>query len=144
RTMIKYYGFRLVETGGSWTISYGLFGKTKRLVAINKIQIIQWKASWRRRKVDYGTVQIQTIGNKENKKQNIHIPVISFQDVIYLVDVYQPFEEWDTERALMISSDYWKRSARRSLIILLIPTALMYVWLGWPALVILVLYPLMV
>lgn len=144
RTMIKYYGFRLVETEGSWTISYGLFDKTKRLVPINKIQIIQWKANWLRRKIDYWTVQIQAIGHKENKKQNIHIPVISFQDVIYLVDVYQPFEEWDTERALMISSDYWKRSARRSLIILLIPTALMYVWLGWPALVILVLYPLMV
>lgn len=145
RTMIKYYGFRLSDADRRWIISYGLFDKTKKIVPLNKIQILSWKANWLRRKIDYWTIQVQSVGHKEHKKSNIHVPVVSFKSVIQLVAGYQHYEEFNNERSLTIAPAYWKRSAvRRSLIITLIPAVILHYWLSWQALPVLLLYPFLV
>ena len=145
RTMIKYYGFQLSDADQRWIISYGLFDKAKKIVPLNKIQILSWKANWLRRKIDYWTIHVQSVGHKENKKSNIHVPVVSFDRVIQLAVGYQPYERFDDERSLIISPAYWKRSAmRRSLIFTLIPAVILYFWLGWQALAVLPLYPFLV
>lgn len=145
RTMIKYYGFHLIDADQRWIISYGLFDKTKKIVPLNKIQILSWKANWLRRKIDYWTIHVQSVGHKENKKSNIHVPVVSFQRLTQLVGSYQPFEAFGEQRSLTISPAYWKRSAmRRSLILTLVPAVVIYFWLGWQALAVLLLYPFLV
>src|SRR5690606_30218717 len=129
RTMIKYYGFRLKDADRRWIISYGLFDKTKKIVPLNKIQVLSWKANWLRRKIDYWTVHVQSVGHRENKKSNIHVPVVSFQRLTQLVGGYQPYEAFDEQRSLTISPAYWKRSAmRRSLILTLVPAVVIYFW----------------
>lgn len=145
RTMIKYYGFQLTDADRRWIISYGLFDKTKKIVPLNKIQILSWKANWLRRKIDYWTIQVQSVGHKENKKSNIHVPVVSFERVNQLVASYQSYEGFDPDKSLAINSAYWKRSALRSALILtLVPAIILYFWLGWQALAALLLYPLLV
>lgn len=145
RTMIKYYGFQLVDADRRWIISYGLFDKTKKIVPLNKIQILSWKANWLRRKIDYWTIHVQSVGHKENKKGNIHVPVVSFQRLTQLVGGYQHYEAFDEQRSLTISPAYWKRSAmRRSLILTLVPALVIYFWFGWQAMGVLLLYPFLV
>jgi putative membrane protein len=145
RTMVKYYGFRLMDAEQRWIISYGLFDKTKKIVPINKIQILSWKANWLRRKIDYWTVQVQSVGHKENKKTNIHIPVISFEQVIQLVNSYQYYSKIDDERSLKIEPAYWKRSVWRSAVIItLIPMMVFYFWIGWQAMILLLIHPFLV
>lgn len=145
RTMIKYYGFQLSDADRRWIISYGLFDKTKKIVPLNKIQILSWKANWLRRKIDYWTIQVQSVGHKEHKRNNIQVPVVSFGSVIQLVSGYQHYEEVQNERSLTIDSAYWKRSAsQRSLIITLIPAVILHYWFGWQALPVLLLYPFLV
>src|SRR5690606_37967258 len=144
-TMIKYYGFQLAEDEQRWIISYGLFDKSIKIVPLNKIQILSWQANWLRRKIDYWTIHVQSVGHKENKKSNIHVPVVSFGKVSQLASGYQPFEEFDEQKNLAISAAYWKRSAmRRSLLLTLIPALGLYFWLEWHAMIALLLYPLLV
>src|SRR5690606_36371853 len=104
RTMIKYYGFRLIDADQRWIISYGLFEKTKKIVPLNKIQILSWKANGLRRKIDYWTIQGHSVGHKENKKTNTHIPVISFEQVTLLVNSYRHYNELNDETCLKIDS----------------------------------------
>lgn len=145
RTMIKYYGFQLIDADQRWIISYGLFDKAKKIVPLSKAQILHWKANWLRRKIDYWTVQVQSVGHKQNQKNNIHVPVVSFERVVQLVAGYQPYEGFNDKRGLKISPAYWKRSAlQRSLIITLVPAVILYFWLGREAIAVLLFYPFLV
>ena len=145
RTMIKYYGFHLTDADGRWIISYGLFDKTKKIVPLNKIQILSWKANWLRRKIDYWTIQVQSVGHKENKKTNIRIPVVSFEQVTQLVNSYQHYDEINDETCLKIDSAYWKRSVWRSAVVItLIPMIAFYFWMGWQAMIFLLIHPFVV
>lgn len=142
RTMIKYYGFRLVDADQRWVISYGLFDKTKKIAPLNKIQILSWNANWLRRKIDYWTIKVQSVGHRENKKTNISIPVISFEQVIQLVDPYQRFHTLNEETGLRIEPGYWKRRiSRNAVVFTLIPIALTAFWLNWQALLFLAVFP---
>src|SRR5690606_33334925 len=116
--MIKYYGFRLIDADQRWIISYGLFDKTKKIIPLNKIQILSWRANWLRRKIDYWTIQVQSVGHKENRKTNIRIPVISFEQVTQLVSSYQSFIGINAETSRKINSAYWKRKVWRNAVIL--------------------------
>ena len=145
RTMIKYYGFRLKDADRRWIISYGLFDKTKKIVPLNKIQVLSWKANWLRRKIDYWTVHVQSVGHKENGKTNIRIPVVSFGQVIQLVSSYQSFDGIQEETSLKIDPAYWKRSIWRSaLVFTLVPMIVAYFWIGWQAAGLLLIHPLLV
>src|SRR5690606_3824960 len=142
RTMIKYYGFRLIDADQRWIISYGLFEKTKKIVPLNKIQILSWKANWLRRKIDYWTIQVHSVGHKENKKTNTHIPVISFEQVTLLVNSYRHYNEINDETGLKIDSAYWKRRVGRNAVLLtLIPLIISFFWLEWQALIFLGIFP---
>lgn len=145
RTIVKYYGFRLKDADRRWIISYGLFDKTKKIVPLNKIQVLSWKANWLRRKIDYWTVHVQSVGHKENGKTNIHIPVVSFEQVIQLVSSYQSFHGIQDEASLKIEPAYWKRSIWRSAaVITLIPMIVFYFWIGWQVIILLFIHPLVV
>jgi len=145
RTMIKYYGFQLIDADQRWILSYGLFEKAKKIVPLNKVQILHWKANWLRRKIDYWTVQLQSVGHKQNQKNNIHVPVVSFENVVQLVGGYQPYEGFGDERSLMISPAYWIRNAsRRSVVLTVIPAFILYFWFGNSALAVFLFYPFLV
>src|SRR5690606_38521105 len=53
RTLVKFYGFELTDSGKDWKIVFGLFNREQKTIPLNKIQIISWKASLLRRKFDY-------------------------------------------------------------------------------------------
>lgn len=145
RTMIKYYGFQLIDADQRWIISYGLFDKAKKIVPLSKVQILHWKANWLRRKIDYWTVQVQSVGHKQNQKSNIHVPVVSFERVVQLVAGYQPYKGFGDGRSLTISPAYWIRSAsRRSVILTVVPAFVLYFWLENLALTVLLFYPFLV
>ncbi len=145
RTMVKYYGFRLKDADRRWMMSYGLFEKTKKIVPINKIQVLSWKANWLRRKIDYWTVHVQSVGHKENRKTNIHIPVVSFERVIQLVSSYQSFVGIHVEGSFKLEPAYWKRSASRTAVLItLIPLFGFYFWIGAQAFWVLLIYPFLV
>ena len=145
RTMVKYYGFELIDADRRWIVSYGLFEKTKKIVPLSKIQVLSWNANWLRRKIDYWTVQVQSVGHKENKKSNIRIPVVSFGQVSELVSSYQNFVGIHEETSLRIDPAYWKRSFwRKAMMITLVPLLGLYFWIGVQALWLLLIYPFLV
>lgn len=145
RTLIRYYGFRLIETDQRWVISHGLFDKTNNILPLNKIQVVSWSANWLRRKIDYWTIEVQSVGQKEGGKTNLKIPVVSYSTVIQLARSYQDFSGIDEERSFKIESAYWKRRVGRHAVLLtLVPLVISYFWLGWQSLVFLMIFPYLI
>lgn len=135
RTMIKYYGFEIIDADQKWVISFGIFDKTKKTLPLSKIQILTWSANWLRRKIDYWTVQVQSVGHKEDKKSNIHLPITSFEQVLHLVNRYQSFNGIEEENSLRIEPAYWKRKVwRNAVLISLVPMIGSFYWIQWQAL----------
>ncbi|MEX2592423.1 MAG: PH domain-containing protein [Anditalea sp.] len=145
RTMVQFYGFELMDSGMRWTISFGLFDRTKKIIPINKIQILSWRANWLRRKFDYWTLHVQSVGHQENRKSNIQIPVTSFDRVIKLAKDYQEFFGIEYAASFKIEPDYWKRkSLKKGLPFTLLPMIIAFYWIGWQALGLMVIFPFLI
>src|SRR5690606_2649448 len=111
RTIVRFYGFKLIDSGKKWNISYGLFDRSKKIIPISKIQILSWRANWVRRKFHFWTVQVPSLGHKENRKTNVLIPLTSFIQVIQLARSYQEFREIDYEQSNRIEPEIWRRKS---------------------------------
>lgn len=132
RTLIRFYGFELIDSGKRWAISYGLFDRTKKIIPTNKIQIISWSANWLRRKFHYWTIQVQSVGQKENGNSNVLIPVTSLSQVFQLAGSYKEFTEIEYATSYKIEPDYWKRkSLLKGLPLTLIAMIVFFYWIEW-------------
>src|SRR5690606_24503148 len=135
-------GFELIDSGKRWAISYGLIDRSKLVVPISKIQILSWSANWVRRRVDYWTVQVQSLGGKESKKTNILIPLTSFEQVIQLAGGYQEFKGIDYEKSNKIEPEIWRRkSLFAGLTLIILMLGLGYFWISYQAFWLLVIFP---
>jgi putative membrane protein len=144
RTMVRFYGFELVDSGMRWTISFGLFDKTKKVIPLNKIQIMSWRANWARRKFDYWILKVHAVGHQENRKSNIQIPITSFEQVFTLTKNYQEFKGIEYPTSRKIEPDYWKRKSLKSgLPLTLLPMIIAYFWIGFPGLWLLMIFPVL-
>src|SRR5690606_22329484 len=145
RTFLRFYGFELVDSGKRWTLSYGLIDRSKKIIPISKIQILSWRANWVRRKFNYWTVQVQTLGGRETKKADMLIPLTSFLQVTRLTKGYQEFHAIDHTLSNKIEAEIWKRrSLLRGLPIILLLMAVGFYLVSWPAIWLLILSPLLV
>lgn len=145
RTMVRYYEFELIDSGRRWTISFGLFDRTKKIIPINKIQVISWRANWLRRKFDYWTLQVQSVGHQENTKSNARIPVTSFDRAVKLAESYQEFTGFEQETSYKIKPDYWKRkSLTKGLPLTLISIIILFLWIAGKALGLMVIFPFLI
>lgn len=132
RTILKYYNFTIEETGRTWKISFGLFTNHQKIIPFNKIQILSWRASWLRRKINFWILHVQSIGHDETKrKQHTQIPVTTLNSVLTLVPVYQQSPVLKPGEGLQIEPAYW---IRRTLVVGLPVTILLftvfYLWIG--------------
>jgi putative membrane protein len=136
RTIIKFYDFTLEETLTGWRVSYGLLTKKEKLLPLNKIQVLSWKANWVRRKLNFWILTVQSIGHSRAQlRQHVHIPVTSINNIFRLTGSYQQSPVFDVDIGLMIEPDYWKRKIIFfGLPVTLLLTGLLYLWLGTGAL----------
>lgn len=142
RTFLRFYGFELVDSEDKWTLSYGLTDRSKKIIPIRKIQILSWQANWIRRKANYWTVQIQSLGGRENGKTNVLIPLTSFGQAVQLAQGYQDFEKIGYTGSNKIEPEIWKRrSLLRGLPIILLLLAVGFYLVSWPGVYLLVLLP---
>lgn len=143
RTLAQFYGFELKESGMKWTLTSGLFDRSKKIIPLQKIQILRWRANWLRRKLNYWTLKVYSIGHLERGKSNIQIPVTSFGQVLKLAEAYQNFRVIEAQAGDKIEPDYWKRkSLTKGLLITLLPVSVAFYWIEWQAFVLLLLFPL--
>ncbi len=143
RTFIKFFGFTLTDNHHEWKIAFGLFDKQQKVIPINKIQIISWRANWLRRKIDYWVIHIQAVGhNKQNRKRHLKVPMTAFRQVLSLATSYQPAAPIDPASASKIHPAYWKRKTLFiGLPLALIPTAVAWFWFGnWAFLLLLIFF----
>lgn len=135
RTLLRFYNFELIDRDRRWIISYGLLERSKKIIPLEKIQILSWSSNWLRRKLNFWTMQVQSVGQKENKKSNILIPITSLDQVVYLSQGYQPFHGLDYENANKIEPEYWiRKSLLKGLPITLLIMLVAYYWFSWLAL----------
>ncbi len=131
RTFIKFYGFTLSENTNDWKISYGLFNREQKTVPVRKIQILSWRASWLRRKYNHWIMHVQSVGYKNDKKQNIQIPITDTGNIQFLANAYQQYSEGNTLAREGIEAAFWKRklltTALPVTIILIVVSA---IWFG--------------
>lgn len=133
RTVIKFFDFKLTDSGKDWKIAFGLFNREQKTIPLNKVQILNWKASWLRRKFDYWIMHIQVVGNNDkNVKKHIQIPILSFSELLKLSDSYQTFTGFRHEDANKIQPEYWKRKALTiGLPFSIISMLISWYWIGW-------------
>jgi putative membrane protein len=135
RTLLRFYGFELIDRDRKWIISYGLFERSKKIIPLDKIQILSWSSNLLRRKLNFWTMQVQSVGQKENKKSNIVIPITSLDQVVYLSQGYQPYQGMDYGTANKIEPEYWiRKSLLNGLPITLATVLFAFYWFSWLAL----------
>lgn len=131
RTFIKFYGFSLSDNIKEWKISYGLFNREQKTIPVRKIQILSWRTTWLRRKYNYWIMHVQSVGYKQDQKQNIQIPILDSAKIPALANAYQPYNVEDTSGREGIEAAFWKRKLLVSALpITLFLMAVSVYWLG--------------
>ena len=133
RTFIRFFEFSLTEKEQSWKITHGLFNRQQKTIPLNKIQIISWRASWLRRKLNYWIILVQSVGhNQQHQKQHVQIPILAFSRVVELAGSYQGFRGIDPAESHRIQADYWKRNSLFiGLPLAIIPMLASWYWIEW-------------
>lgn len=134
RTAIKFYNFKLTDNVAGWKITYGLFTRQQKFLPLSKMQVMNWRANWLRKKLDFWVLNAKSIGHNETKrKQHIHLPLTALRDVEQLAGNYMLLG--DVKRGSLIEAVYWKRKVLFSAFPLaFIPALISSFWIGWQAL----------
>lgn len=133
RVFIKFFDFSLSDNDQTWKIKHGLLNRQQKSIPLKKIQIISWRTSWLRRKFDYWTLLVQSVGHsRQQQKQHVQIPILAFSEVVRLVESYQKFTGIDGPSSNSIEPDYWKRkSLLLGLPLAIIPMVASWFWIEW-------------
>lgn len=136
RTVLKFYGFTIVEETNGWKIAFGLTTHQQKFVPYTKIQELSWQSNFVRRKLDVWVVHVLSAGFDEiKKKQQIQVPIIGFSSVYSLAKKYQDSEIFNPPNGKTITSAYWQRTLIYGGIIFgIIPVSIALYFIGWVSL----------
>lgn len=134
RTAIKFYDFKLTDNSTGWKITHGLFTRQQKFLPLSKVQIMNWRANWLRKKLDFWILTAKSIGHSETKqKQHIQIPITSLNDVTHLAGNYMSIS--NVKEGSTIEAAYWRRKVVFiAFPLTIIPALLISFWIGWQAL----------
>jgi putative membrane protein len=109
RVFLEYYDFRMQETEKGWKVSHGLLTQKQKVISRSKIQMVEYRANWIRRLLDFWFIDLSILGQDKMKKQaQINVPLTSFAEVKHLADEYLPHESIQ-KTGERISPTYWGR-----------------------------------
>ena len=136
RTILKFYGFTILEEANGWKISFGLTTHKQKFVPFTKIQVLSWQSNFVRRKLDVWIMHILSAGFEEmKKKQQIHVPLTGFQSIVLLTKKYQGSDVFTPSNGHAITNAYWQRTMIYVGIVFgIIPVAIALYFTGWVAL----------
>jgi putative membrane protein len=135
RTVLRYFDMKVTASAKGLTIKWGLLQIKQHIIPFNKIQLLEWRANFIRRKLGLYLVQLKATGEMEagKKKQKILVPTTNIEQTKAIVATYQA-QTNSTTTAATIQKAYVKR---RILMICLPVTALLVgitaIWWQWYA-----------
>jgi len=143
KTWFKFYKYNIEQLPNGWKVSFGLITHQEKVISSNKIQILSWKANWLRRKINFWILNVKSIGHdKPKQKEQIQIPLTSFESVLSLIPIYQDSPLLNLTKGLKIKPDYWKRKILIIGLPISIPLiTIFYLLIGLPSLSFLILLP---
>jgi putative membrane protein len=142
RTMLRFYDYRVLRDDKGYSLRFGLIDRRQRLVPFEKIQYLEWRASWLRRLFGLWLLELGVVGEKELKsKQRLEIPLTGQAQVAPLTLPYHQIPDVAALNALRIHRSY---AQRRLLLVGLIPVSLLlppFLHWGGPASLWMLLWP---
>ncbi len=131
RTVLRFFDFTITTESNGWKMAYGLTNHQQIFLPFSKVQIMQWRSNFVRRKFNIGIVHFMSTGYSElKKKQKIHIPVVSVGQIENLAVKYQQTAIFKPESGHRIDRSYWIRGLIYAGIILgLIPGIAVFFWI---------------
>lgn len=113
RTLLKYYDFRLEEEGKGWRLSFGLITRHQRFTPISKIQQVNYRANWLRRKINLWIVTLDSVGQEKNTRAELKLslPTSSRLQADVLASYYLDVRSFTKTEQYKISSAYWQRAS---------------------------------
>jgi len=136
RTVLRYFNMQVTQNSKGLIVKWGLIQVKQHIIPLHKIQLVEWKANWLRRKLGLYLVQLKATGEdaNERKKQKIIIPTVEKHQTTALATAYQP----------QIDNHAWNNSiqkvyVKRKLLLIGLPITLLLMattvyWWHWYAL----------
>jgi putative membrane protein len=119
RMMMRFFDYRVLQDDKGFSLRFGLIDRRQRLVPFEKIQYLEWRASWLRRLFGLWLLELQVVGDNELKaKQRLEVPLTRPGQVIPLAAPYHVIPATEEMKALRIHPVY---PFRRLLIVGLLP-----------------------
>jgi putative membrane protein len=136
RIILRFSDLSIVLGEKGFQLKHGLLSSQQQFIGAKKIQFIQWNANWIRRKIGMYVFHVKTAGEEElKKKQRIHMPVTSEQNLLRLAAYYQPAAPSSVSPAAHIQPQYVFRKVLFSgLPFALVATGIAFFWWEWQAL----------
>ena len=137
RTVLRFFDFTITTESNGWKMAYGLTNHQQIFLPFSKVQIMEWKSNFVRRKFNIWIMHFISAGYSElKKKQKIHIPVLTSDQVDELVAQYQQSAIFTPEIGQRMDRSYWIRGLIYVGIILgLIPGIAAFFWMKSVAIV---------
>jgi putative membrane protein len=127
---IKYFRLRVDILGPELALESGLFRRNEFRIPLTKVQMLEWKSTWLRRKLNLETLQIHQARAQEGggaKALGISIPGIELAQSNKIVEVV--FPKWNPEVIERFRPEYYLRY--RLFVFALIPLLPAGLFLGW-------------
>ncbi len=137
RTVLRYFNMQVKTNPKGLAIKWGLIQVKQHIIPFNKIQLVEWRTNFIRRKLGLYVVQLKATGENANekKKQKIVIPTTLKHQTNAIVDCYQQAIPAATAEANRIQKAYvQRRIVMIGLPIAAISTSIAAIWLHWYAL----------
>lgn len=129
RIFFRFYHFRMLRNDKGYHVRSGLTNIKERLVGLNKIQFISWKANWIRRLMRLWIFEYHMAGGDQVKEtQKVQIPITRDDFIPILANDYQAIGDTSDAVNVRMHSSF---VVRRLLILGLIPAALLSLALWW-------------
>jgi len=131
RIIFKYYDFTLAHRATDYFIRSGLTNVKERMVGFEKIQFINWKANWIRKKLGLFMMEYAVAGTEEMKaKMRVHVPITDSENIPLLMEHYYPASSQMEVSTVSIHPSY---VVRRFLFAGLMPAviAMAITWQWW-------------
>lgn len=145
RIFLKFYHFTVFKTGRGFQVKSGLFNIKERVIGIQKIQFVSWKASWMRKLFGLWLLEYHIAGSDETKQNlKVQLPITNPGYIPLLVNDYNTLPIINEQRTIRMNSSF---VVRRLLIAGLLPSIFIIplLWLFLDAYsVIFLFYPLLV
>jgi len=141
--ILKYYGFTLTARGEGLRAEYGLLTKISATIPRHRIQLLSIKRSPLQRRLGRASVQVETAGSREGDEGSSVdrlwlAPLIREEQVAGLLAKVQPEIDLDALDWLPLAPRARRRLLRKTLILVLILTALSCITLKFWGLLLLV------